>query len=107
MKNIVITGSSRGIGLELAKIFNKNNFNVIALSRNYSVLNDLKLKNVKSFYLDISSSKSIVKAVALIYKEFKKIDILINNAGLLINKPFINTSFEDFKALPLLFMTIA
>jgi len=97
MKNIVITGSSRGIGLELAKIFNKNNFNVIALSRNYSVLNDLKLKNVKSFYLDISSSKSIVKAVALIYKEFKKIDILINNAGLLINKPFINTSFEDFE----------
>ena len=81
MKNVVITGSSRGIGFELAKLFNKNNFNVIALSRNYSINNDLQFKNVKSFYLDISSTKSIFEAVTSISKEFKKVDILINNAG--------------------------
>ena len=99
MKNVVITGSSRGIGFELAKLFNKNNFNVIALSRNYSIINDLQLKNVKSFYLDISSTKSIIEAVASFSKEFKKVDILINNAGFLINKPFIETSFEDFEKI--------
>ncbi len=99
MKNVVITGSSRGIGFELAKLFNKNNFNVIALSRNYSIINDLQLKNVKSFYLDISSTKSIIEAVASVSKEFKKVDILINNAGFLINKPFIDTSFEDFEKI--------
>ena len=58
-KTAVITGSSRGIGFELVKLFNKNNFNVIALSRNYSVIDDLQLKNVKSFYLDISSTKDV------------------------------------------------
>ena len=96
MKNVVITGSSRGIGFELAKLFNKNNFNVIALSRNYSIISDLQLKNVKSFYLDISSTKSILEAVGSISKEFKKVDILINNAGLLINKPFSETTTDDF-----------
>ena len=99
MKNVLITGSSRGIGFELVKLFNKNNFNVIALSRNYSVIDDLQLKNVKSFYLDISSTKSILEAVDSVSKEFKKVDILINNAGLLINKPFLDTSFEDFEKI--------
>lgn len=99
MKNVLITGSSRGIGFELVKLFNKNNFNVIALSRNYSVIDDLQLKNVKSFYLDISSTKSILEAVDSVSKEFKKVDILINNAGFLINKPFLDTSFEDFEKI--------
>ena len=49
MKNVIITGSSRGIGFELVKIFNQNNFNVIALSRNTKPISDLKLKNVKSY----------------------------------------------------------
>ena len=61
MKNVIITGSSRGIGFELIKIFNKNNFNVIALSRNQKPISDLNLKNVKSYHLDISSPESIAE----------------------------------------------
>ena len=99
MKNIIITGSSRGIGFELVKLFNQNDFKVIALSRNTKPISDLKLKNVKSFYLDISSPQSINKTVKLVSAEFKKIDILINNAGTLINKPFNETSFEDFQTI--------
>ena len=99
MKNVIITGSSRGIGFELVKIFNKNNFNVIALSRNIKPITDLKLKNVRSYNLDISSEESITKAVGVISKEFKKIDILINNAGTLINKSFEETTFKDFQSV--------
>lgn len=99
MKNIIITGSSRGIGFELVKLFNQNDFKVIALSRNTKPISNLELKNVKSFYLDISSPQSINKIVKLVSKEFKKIDILINNAGTLINKPFNETSFEDFQSI--------
>jgi NAD(P)-dependent dehydrogenase (short-subunit alcohol dehydrogenase family) len=99
MKNIIITGSSRGIGFELVKLFNQNDFKVIALSRNTKPISNLELKNVKSFYLDISSPQSINKIVKLVSKEFKKIDILINNAGTLINKPFNETSFEDFQTI--------
>ena len=97
MKNVIITGSSRGIGFELVKLFNENDYKVIALSRNTKPICNLKLKNVHSHYLDISSSASINKTIKLIFKEFKKIDILINNAGTLINKPFNETSFEDFQ----------
>ena len=99
MKNVIITGSSRGIGFELVKIFNKNNFNVIALSRNIKPITDLKLKNVRSYNLDISSEESITKAVGVISKEFKKIDILINNSGTLINKSFEETTFKDFQSV--------
>ena len=99
MKNIIITGSSRGIGFELVKLFNKNDFKVIALSRNTKPISNLKLKNVKSQYLDISSPESINKTIKLVNEEFKKIDILINNAGTLINKPFNETSFEDFQSI--------
>ena len=99
MKNVIITGSSRGIGFELVKLFNQNNFNVVALSRNTKPISNLKLKNVKSLYLDISSSESINKTKKLVIEGFKKIDILINNAGTLINKPFNETSFEDFQSI--------
>ena len=49
--------------------------------------------------LDISSSKSINKTIKLVIEELKKIDILINNAGTLINKSFNETSFEDFQSV--------
>ena len=99
MKNVVITGSSRGIGFELTKLFSDKGFKVFALSRNISIISNLKLPNVVPYYLDISSEKSIAKVVKLISKELKQVDVLINNAGNLINKPFSQTSFHDFESI--------
>ena len=99
MKNVVITGSSRGIGFELIKLFSDKGFKVFALSRNISIISNLKLPNVVPYYLDISSEKSISKVVKLISKELKQVDVLINNAGNLINKPFSQTSFHDFESI--------
>jgi short-subunit dehydrogenase len=97
MKNVIITGSSRGIGFELVNLFSQNNYNVIALSRNVSSISKLNLNNVSTFSTDLSDSDSINKAVKFIKNKFSSVDVLINNAGRLINKPFIETSFEDFK----------
>ena len=99
MKNVVITGSSRGIGFELTKLFSDKGFKVFALSRNISIISNLKLPNVVPYYLDISSEKSISKVVKLISEELKQVDVLINNAGNLINKPFSQTSFHDFESI--------
>ena len=96
MKNVIITGSSRGIGFELVNLFNQNNYNVIALSRNVSSISKLNLNNVTTCPTDLSDSNSINKAVSFIKNKFNSVDILINNAGKLINKSFIDTTKEDF-----------
>lgn len=95
MKNVIVTGTSKGIGYELALKFSENDYNVISLSRNNA--EKLNKKNVIFFHLDISSKESIIDTVSKISKEFQQIDIIINNAGNLINKPFLKTSFEDFE----------
>ena len=96
MKNVIITGSSRGIGFELVNLFNQNNYNVIALSRNTSSISKLNLNNVSTCSTDLSDSSSINKAVSFIKNKFNSVDILINNAGKLINKSFVETTKEDF-----------
>lgn len=96
MKNIIITGTSRGIGFELAQLFAKNNYQVLALSRNTSPLENLKLKNITAISVDLSAEKNLKKVTDFVGKNWKQVDILINNAGKLINKPFMNLTSEDF-----------
>jgi len=57
MKKVIITGTSRGIGFELAQQFAKNNFQVLALSRNSAPLENLKLNNITTLSVDVSSNK--------------------------------------------------
>ncbi|PKP10639.1 MAG: short-chain dehydrogenase [Bacteroidetes bacterium HGW-Bacteroidetes-3] len=96
MKNIIITGTSRGIGFELAQLFAKNNFQVLALSRNTNPLTNLNLKNITAISVDLSSEEDLKKVTNFVSKNWKQVDILINNAGKLINKPFDKLTSEDF-----------
>jgi len=96
MKNIVITGTSRGIGFELAKQFAENGHQVLALSRNTAPLSEVNHKNIKVLSVDISNAKDLNKVTDFIKNTWKKVDVLINNAGKLINKPFTEISSEDF-----------
>ena len=95
-KNIVITGTSRGIGFELAKQFAENGHQVLALSRNSAPLSAINHKNITVLSVDISSAKDLHKVSNFIKNTWKKVDVLINNAGKLINKPFTELSSEDF-----------
>ncbi|MDB4170942.1 SDR family oxidoreductase [Polaribacter sp.] len=96
MKNIVITGTSRGIGFELAQQFAKNGHHVLALSRNTAPLEKVNHKNITTLSVDLSHNKDIHKAVNFIKSNWKQVDILINNAGKLINKPFTELTSDDF-----------
>ena len=95
-KNIVITGTSSGIGLELAKFFIKSNHHVLAISRNNSDLRSLNLNGLYAVDFDITNSERY-DSLNKYLSNFKNVDVLINNAGLLINKPFEDTSLEDFQ----------
>jgi NAD(P)-dependent dehydrogenase (short-subunit alcohol dehydrogenase family) len=95
-KNIIITGTSSGIGLELAKFFIKSKHNVLAISRNNSDLRSLNLKGLYALDFDITNYERY-DSLNKYLKNFENIDVLINNAGLLVNKPFEDTSLEDFQ----------
>ncbi|MGC6470483.1 MAG: SDR family NAD(P)-dependent oxidoreductase [Flavobacteriales bacterium] len=96
--NVVITGTSRGIGYELVKLFlqNKQN-NVLAISRTKSKLKVLESEGakVKSFNLSDDDYTPLTEEL----KKMGKIDILINNAGALINKPFLSLTDQDIRYL--------
>lgn len=96
-KHIIITGTSRGIGFELVKLFANLDYHVLALSRNTEPVNKLNFKNVTAFSFDLSSETDYKKVQDFVETEWKYVDILINNAGTLLNKPFSETTFSDFK----------
>lgn len=98
-KTIFITGANKGIGFELCKIFLKeNNFSVIALSRNINNLMNLKnYENLKIIQMDLekySASKLLDET-----NEFSQIDILINNAGALVNKDFTDININEWQKM--------
>lgn len=90
---ILITGASRGIGFESAKLFASSGHQVLAVSRNSEKLFELTKFGVTTFSFDLTNDDytDLIKKV----KSFGEIDVLINNAGLLVNKPFSETSNGD------------
>lgn len=97
MKNIVITGTSRGIGFEMVKLFSEAGYNVLALSRNSKPISNLKLDNVTALEFDIANESEIVRLSAYLQTKMTSVDVLINNAGFLVNKPFAEITSEEFK----------
>lgn len=96
MKKVIITGTSRGIGFEMAKLFAKEGHQVLALSRNEQPIADLQHPNIHAFSFDICKREDLKKVTDYIAKNWSSVDVLINNAGKLLNKPFAETSSQEF-----------
>jgi len=98
VKNVVVTGASRGIGYELVKYFSKKGHHVLALTRNREKIDLLQktYNNIAALEVEITREKDLQVVVDFVTKRWKKVDILIHNAGKLIHKPFFNTSIDDF-----------
>lgn len=90
---VLITGASRGIGFEAAKLFAADGHEVLAISRNEAKLSKLSAFGVRPFPFDLTNEdySSLIGEV----KSFGKIDILINNAGALVNKSLSEISNEE------------
>ena len=95
-KVVVITGTSKGIGKAMALYYLNKNFVVAGCSRSSS---SIEHQNYRHFELDITDEKSIVSMIRAIKKEFKKIDILINNAGIASMNHILTTSNESISKL--------
>ena len=96
-KILVITGASRGIGNALVQLASAYGHHVYALSRNISSIK--KTAQVDPIEIDISDENTLSVFLDQLQKEEVKIDVLINNAGVLINKPFAETTAKDFELL--------
>lgn len=99
IKNIIITGTSRGIGFELVHLLANQGHNILALSRNAQPVNNLHFDNISNFSFDLCNRSEYNKVKTFIQNEWKHVDILINNAGALINKPFSETTMSDFETV--------
>ena len=96
MKNIIITGTSRGIGLELALLFANAGHHVLALSRKIpQVL--LANENISCLSVDLSDESELLKVKDFLSSSWKQVDAIVHNAGSLLLKPFSETSQEDFE----------
>ena len=71
MKNIIISGASRGIGFALVEFFAKQNHNVLALSRNVKTLKNVS-KNVTVLEVDITKESDLSKVTKFISSNWKK-----------------------------------
>ncbi len=106
MANIIVTGASSGIGFEAILDLTANkDHNVIALARSADKLR--KLHEIASSLnpdggklypaqFDIVYDNYPNSLIPFIQSKFDKVDILINNAGAIVNKPFLDTSAEEF-----------
>lgn len=93
MRTVVITGSARGLGFEMCKLFKKNNLNVVINDLNETALNKTKEEldnitsnsNVEYCVCDVTKSSDIKRLIEFTKEKFGGIDIWINNAG--VNQP--------------------
>src|SRR5258708_16100434 len=99
-KTAVVTGASQGIGAALVEEFLKRGYSVVANSRNITKANPFPASaNLALIDGDISDPKTAAKIVDTAVSRFGRIDLLINNAGIFIPKPFTDYTTEDFNAL--------
>jgi len=104
-KVVVITGASRGIGLESAKLFAHRGAHVVLLSRSAEALAQAEEEVKKigaetlALPLDVTVESEVAKTFDQIFKRFGHVDILVNNAGTGFATDLATCSMEDFRKI--------
>ena len=104
-KVVLVTGSSRGIGKAIVMDFARKGYNVVI---NYikedNQAKELKEKLEKEYHIkvltiraDVSNENEVQKMIDTIINKFGRIDVLVNNAGIAIDKEFEDRTVEDWK----------
>jgi short-subunit dehydrogenase len=101
-KTVLITGASQGIGKETAQLFTLKGYNVVLAARNSETLNAVanEIKNIGRKALaiptDISEIEQVKALVESAIATYGHIDVLVNNAGICMTAPMVNTSLDDW-----------
>jgi short-subunit dehydrogenase len=98
MKNIIITGTSRGIGYELALQLANSGNQILAISRK-TPQELIAHPNVTCLSIDLSVDDEVNQVEDFLSHTWKKVDVIIHNAGSLLFKPFLETTTADFEKI--------
>lgn len=96
---ILVTGASRGIGREIAKtLAGKGNKVIANYNRSEEQAKDLQkeFENIDIYKADVSKREDVHKMIEYILSKYKKIDVLINNAGISESKLFMDVTDQDW-----------
>ncbi len=98
MKNVIVTGASKGIGYHTALEFARQGHRVLAIARNGELLNKLKAESdangrVEVMPLDLAGDYDVNRLTS----SFGSVDVLMNNAGALVNKAFGEINADDLQ----------
>lgn len=88
----IITGTSKGIGKNLALYYLSKGHTIVGCSRSLSTIEH---QDYRHYTLDVSDESAVVKMVRSTKKEFKRVDVLINNAGVASMNHFLTTSMSS------------
>ena len=104
MKRILITGASRGIGLEICRQLSERGDEVIATYRSPNSAGTLleltnKYRNLHTYELDVNSSESVKSAIGRIAEKFTSLDLVFNNAGILDWSPLGEVTAKSFQSI--------
>ncbi|MCW9706160.1 SDR family NAD(P)-dependent oxidoreductase [Fodinibius salsisoli] len=100
-KTAIVTGASRGIGYEICKKLAEKNHQVIAVARSQEPLNNLAEaypQFIEAYPTDLTQEDAVSRFIQSVASTYDGIDILINNAGALIAKPFKELSLDDWRS---------
>jgi len=96
----IVTGASSGMGLAITQALVERGYGVVANSRTISKSKALKSsENLVLVDGDIGKKETAIKVAEAAVKQFGRIDLLVNNAGIFLPKPFTEYTLEDFETM--------
>jgi short-subunit dehydrogenase len=102
-QNVVITGAAAGIGKEMAILFAKEKANLAILdideSKLYETARELSTYGIRvqTYVCNVADREAVEQVCKEVIGDFQQIDILINNAGIVVGKTIVDSSFEEIK----------
>ncbi len=99
-KAVLITGASRGIGLAIARALDSGGAKLILAGRNRGPLARAALQlpgTVMSMPVNVTKRGDVNRLLTAVQKRIRRLDVLINNAGVFTYKPFAKTTLEDWR----------
>ncbi len=101
-KVVIVTGSARGIGAATVRVFAKHGYAAVGLDvlpEGRQVADEVNAGGGESLFLacDVADEKQVADCLEQVGKKYSRVDVLVNNAGIVLVKPFDQITWEEFK----------